>query len=106
MLIAHFVPVVRTFVPVTAGAAHMPRGKFVLYDAIGDIAWAVSVTLLGYFVGSRIPGIETYIEPVMLLVILAVLAPTLYHVFKDDKIRAKLKSKISRRKKDQDSQDV
>jgi len=106
MLVAHFIPVIRTFVPVTAGAAHMPRAKFVLYDAIGDIAWTLSVTLLGFFVGSRIPGVEKYIEPVMLLVILAVLAPTLYHIFKDDKIRAKLKSKISRRKKDQDSQDV
>ncbi len=98
MLVAHFVPVMRTFVPVTAGAAHMPRAKFVLYDAIGDIAWTLSVTLLGFFIGSRIPGVEHYIEPVMLLIILIVLAPTLYHIFKDDKIRAVIKSKFSRRK--------
>jgi membrane-associated protein len=98
MLVAHFVPVMRTFVPVTAGAAHMPRTRFVLFDAVGDIAWTLIVTLLGFFIGSRIPGVEKYIEPVMLLVILIVLAPTIYHILKDDRIRAALKSKFSRRK--------
>jgi membrane-associated protein len=91
MLIAHFVPVVRTFAPVTAGAGNMPRKQFMIYDAIGDIAWALSVTLLGYYVGSRIPGIEKLIEPLLIAIVLIFLAPTLYHVFKDPKIRAKLR---------------
>ncbi len=58
MLLAHFVPVIRTFAPVTAGAGSMPRSKFILFDAIGDISWTLIVTLLGYFVGSRIPNID------------------------------------------------
>jgi membrane-associated protein len=96
MLLAHFVPIVRTFAPVTAGAGKMNHKQFIIFDAIGDIAWALAVTLLGYFVGSRIPGIEKYIEPVLIIVVLAFLAPTLYHVLKDPRIRASLKRAFKR----------
>lgn len=99
MLIAHFIPVVRTFAPVTAGAGNMPLAKFMLYDAIGDIAWATLVTLAGYFIGSRIPGIEQFIEPVLLLIVVIFLAPTLYHLFTDPKILTALKSLLRRTKK-------
>jgi membrane-associated protein len=62
-----------------------------LFDAIGDTAWAFSITLLGYFVGSRIPGIEKLIEPVLIVIVIIFLAPTLYHIFKDGKLRGALK---------------
>ncbi|MBL8121827.1 VTT domain-containing protein, partial [Candidatus Saccharibacteria bacterium] len=88
MLIAHFVPIVRSFAPVTAGAGKMDYKQFFVYDAIGDITWAVSITLLGFFLGSRVPGIEKMIEPLLLGIILVTLVPTLYHALKDPKIRA------------------
>lgn len=88
MLVAHFVPVVRTFVPVTAGAGKMDHRKFIFFDAIGDIAWTLVVTLVGYYIGSRIPGVENYIEPVLIGVVLLFLLPTLWHVLRDPKIRA------------------
>jgi membrane-associated protein len=97
MLLAHFVPIVRTFAPVTAGAAKMDRKQFVLFDAIGDIAWAVLVTLFGYFVGSKIPGIDKYIEPVLVAVILLFLLPTIFHILKDPKIRAAIKSRFTKK---------
>lgn len=103
MLIAHFIPIVRTFAPVTAGAGNMPRNQFMFYDAVGDIAWTLVVTLLGYFVGSRIPSIEQYIEPILLLVVLATLIPTLYHALKDPKIRAKLSGLFRRSKIEADT---
>jgi len=87
MLIAHFIPVVRTFAPVTAGAAKMDYKMFVIYDAIGDIAWTLIVTLSGYFIGSRIPGVEHYIEPVLLGIIAVFLLPTIWHIARDPKIR-------------------
>ena len=90
MLLAHFVPIVRSFAPVTAGAGKMNYKQYVIFDAIGDIAWAVSVTLFGYFVGSKIPGIQNYIEPLLLGIVLLTLIPTIYHALKDPKIRAKL----------------
>lgn len=93
MLLAHFVPIVRAFAPVTAGAGKMPYKQFVFFDAIGDIAWTVLLTLVGYYIGSRIPGIEKYIDPVLILVVIIFLAPTLWHVFRDPKIRAALASK-------------
>lgn len=97
MLVAHFIPIVRSFAPVTAGAAGMDRKQFVIYDAIGDIVWAFGVTLLGYFIGSRIPGIEHYIEPVLIGIIIIFLAPTIVHILRDPKIRAAIANKIKRR---------
>lgn len=99
MLIAHFVPVVRSFAPVTAGAGKMPRKLFMFFDAIGDIAWTLVLTLFGYFIGSRIPGINKYIEPVLILVVLAFLTPTLYHILRDPKLRSALRAKFVRASK-------
>jgi membrane-associated protein len=100
MLVAHFIPIVRTFAPVTAGAGNMPRKQFMLFDAIGDIAWTLLIVLLGYYVGSRIPGIERYIEPVLIAIVIIFLAPTFYHVFKDPKIRSTLGAKFRKRNTD------
>lgn len=96
MLVAHFIPFIRAFVPVTAGAAKMPYGQFVVFDAIGDIAWALAITLLGYFVGSRIPGIEKLIDPLLIIVVLAFLAPTLWHILRDPKIRAAVSTRLKK----------
>ncbi|MCA9325083.1 VTT domain-containing protein [Candidatus Saccharibacteria bacterium] len=100
MLVAHFIPVVRSFAPVTAGAGNMNHKQFVFYDAIGVMAWVLSVTLSGYFIGSRIPGIEKLIEPILIGIVLIFLLPTLYHVAKDPKIRASFKRKFSRKNQD------
>lgn len=99
MLLAHFVPIVRAFAPVTAGAGKMPRTTFMIFDAIGDIAWTLSITLLGFYLGSRIPGIEHLVEPVLLAVIILALAPTIYHILKDEKIRGAIKQKFLRKSK-------
>ncbi len=79
VLIAHFIPVIRTFNPLVGGVAEMPYSKFLLYDAIGDSAWAIIVTLIGYYIGSRIPHIDHYILGVVGLVVVVSLAPTIYH---------------------------
>lgn len=96
LLIAHFIPVVRSFVPVAAGAGKMDYKRFVIFDAIGDMLWATSITLLGYFVGSRIPGIQKMVEPILLIIVLITLLPTIYHALKDPKIRARLNARFNR----------
>jgi membrane-associated protein len=98
MLIAHFVPVVRAFVPVTAGAARMPYRQFMLFDAIGDIAWTLSITLLGYYAGSRVPGIEKYIDPLLICIVIIFAAPVLWHALRDPKIRGALAARLRRNK--------
>lgn len=82
MLIAHFVPVVRTFAPPVAGVAKMNYKKYFLYDTIGIIGWATSVTLLGYFFGQQIPNIDSYIMLAVGGVMVITLGPTFYHLIK------------------------
>lgn len=82
MLVAHFVPIVRTFAPPVAGIAKMNYKQFVIYDAIGDTAWAASITLLGYWFGRRIPHLEEYILLVLAGVMVITLGPTIYHLVK------------------------
>ncbi len=96
MLVAHFIPIVRTFAPVTAGAGKMPYKQFFIFDAIGDITWAFSITLFGYFVASQVPGIEHYVEPVLIIAIATTLLPTIYHILKDPKIKEAVKAKFRR----------
>jgi membrane-associated protein len=101
MLVAHFIPVVRAFAPVAAGAAQMNRRTFVTFDAIGDVAWTIIITLFGYFVASKIPGVEKYVEPVLLLVIVLTVGPALYQILKDPRFHSKLK-RLHKRKKHAD----
>jgi membrane-associated protein len=93
VLMAHFLPVVRTFTPLLAGIAKMPYRKFLTFDATGDTAWAITVSLLGYYVGSRIPGIDHYILIAVACVVIATLGPTLFQV-----IRVSIKRRSARKK--------
>ncbi|MEO8377504.1 MAG: VTT domain-containing protein [Candidatus Sumerlaeota bacterium] len=70
---AHFIPVMRTFVPFAAGVAKMPYGKFVVWDLIGAPVWITSLVWLGYFVGNTPLG--KHIEGVILVVIFISLLP-------------------------------
>jgi len=96
MLVEHFIPIIRSFAPVTAGAGKMDRKLFILCNTIGDIAWAVSFTLLGYFVASKIPNIEKYIEPAILGVILIFTVPALFRILSDPRIRAAIAKRLKR----------
>jgi membrane-associated protein len=96
MLVEHFIPVVRSFAPITAGASRMDRKLFIICNSIGDIAWAVGFTLFGYYVGSRIPHIDKYIEPLLLVIILIFATPTVLHIVRDPKIRNAVRSRFKR----------
>ncbi|MGD0284271.1 MAG: DedA family protein [Candidatus Saccharimonadales bacterium] len=82
MMLAHFIPIVRTFAPVVAGAGKMHRIRFIIFDAIGDTAWAIIVTLLGYWFGQRIPNIDHYILPTVGVVVILSFGPVIYHIVK------------------------
>lgn len=57
LVLARFLPVVRTFAPVIAGVIRIPFGEFMLYNILGAVAWIVSLTAIGYFLVSIFPGI-------------------------------------------------
>lgn len=101
MLISHFVPVVRTFAPPVAGVGNMDYKQFFFYDAIGIIGWATSVTLVGYWFGSKIPHIDHYILGAIAFVMLFTLGPTFYHIGKslwERRRQAKMSSSVSNEK--------
>ncbi|HET8991994.1 MAG TPA: DedA family protein [Candidatus Saccharimonadales bacterium] len=82
MLIAHFIPVIRTFAPAVAGVGRMKYKYFVIFDAIGDTAWAIIVTLIGYWFGRRIHNLDHYILLAVAAVVVFTLGPTIYHLIK------------------------
>ena len=82
IVLARFVPLVRTFAPVVAGIAQMPYREFALFNVCGGILWIASTTLLGYFLGNLIPDIEKYIHYVIGAVILVSLLPVIIEVLK------------------------
>jgi len=74
VVIARFVPVVRTIVPMLAGAGHMPQRKFAIANLIGAVLWTVGISLLGYVVGRSI-SIDKYILPIVVVIIALSLVP-------------------------------
>jgi membrane-associated protein len=75
IVIARFVPIVRTFAPVVAGAAQMTYRDFAFYNVAGGIAWVVSMTLTGYYLGLLVPDIDRHLHLVVAVVIFLSLLP-------------------------------
>ena len=74
LVIARFMPIVRTFVPVVAGMAAMDFAPFTLYNVIGGVLWILSMLFLGYFIGD-IPWVRQNVEKVILIVIFLSILP-------------------------------
>jgi membrane-associated protein len=94
IVLARFIPIVRTFAPMVAGIGKMPRGRFFLYNVVGAILWSTSVTLLGYWIGSKIPGIGDYLEYAIIAVVTLSFLPAVYHIIKDPKSRNMIAQKV------------
>ncbi len=97
ILLARFVPIVRTFVSVMAGVGQMDKRAYFIYNVLGAFLWAGSVTLAGYFLGSKIPSLDKYIELTIVIAVLATFGFTLIHALKDPRSRKLLKDKLFRR---------
>lgn len=80
IIIARFVPIVRTFAPTIAGVGQMEYKKFLTYNVVGGIGWVMSMTLAGYFLGHTIPDIEKKLHWIILIVIGLSLLPILKEV--------------------------
>lgn len=109
IILARFTPIVRTFAPVVAGIAKMPRGQFFMYNVIGGVLWAVTLPLLGFWIGSKIPRIGDYLEYAIIGVVILSLAPAVWHIVKDKKSRDMVKAsvkKLFRRKRHQEIKDT
>lgn len=90
--IARFLPVVRTFAPIVAGMGEMPYSKFIFYNLLGGFLWAVCLPLAGYFLGNLIPSVDKYLLPIIVLIVLASVAPTILHLINERKNDNEIKS--------------
>lgn len=82
VMLSRFVPVIRTFAPIVAGIGRMPKGRFLIFNAAGALVWGGGVVLLGNFLGSRVPNIDKYLLPAVLLAMALTFGPMVYHLVK------------------------
>ncbi len=75
IVLARFVPIVRTFAPIVAGAGRMSYRTFVTYNVVGGLLWGVGVTTLGYTLGRTVPHVDKYLLPIIAAVVIASLIP-------------------------------
>ncbi len=85
IILARFMPVVRTFAPIVAGIGHMDHKKFSFFNMIGGAIWVFGVGLMGYFLGSLIPDVDKYIVPGIVIILFASVAPPIWHLYKENK---------------------
>jgi membrane-associated protein len=83
IVLARFMPVVRTFAPIMAGVGQMRYRTFLTYNLIGGGLWAIGLTLLGYFLGATVPGIDQYLMPIIAGIIIVSMLPPLWHVWRE-----------------------
>ena len=83
VILARFLPVVRTFVPIVAGVGAMRYPRFAAFNLIGGVLWAIGLPCVGYFLGSAIPSVDRYLVPIVLLIIAVSIAPTAIHVWRE-----------------------
>ncbi len=83
IVLARFVPIVRTFAPILAGVGSMQYRTFVTFNVLGGLLWAVGVTSLGYILGESIPDIDKYLLPIIALIVLLSVLPVAIEILRN-----------------------
>jgi len=96
IILARFIPVIRAFAPVVAGAGKMDYKRFCFFNFFGAVLWAIGVTLAGYYLGNLIPDVDKYLLPIVGLIVIASILPALHHILVDGEIRASIIRKLKR----------
>lgn len=96
IIIARFVPVVRTFAPIVAGISKMNYSQFLTYNLIGGALWTVTFTYLGYFAGDFIQDLGINIEVVALFIVFISVAPPIIHLLKVPENRTRVKQQVKK----------
>jgi membrane-associated protein len=98
IVLARFMPIVRTFAPIVAGVGHMNYRRFLFFNFFGGLLWAVGVTVAGYFLSAFIPAedVDKYLLPIIAIIIFVSVAPPAYHILKEPESREKLFNLVRR----------
>ncbi|MBI3964573.1 MAG: VTT domain-containing protein [Chloroflexi bacterium] len=83
IILARFLPLIRTFAPIVAGAANMHYRRFVMYNVVGGVLWGAGVTFAGYVLGATIPDVDRYLIPIILLIVVISVLPSAWHVWNE-----------------------
>lgn len=86
IILARFVPMVRTFAPIFAGIAGMDYKVFIKYNIIGAFLWTSGLIILGFFLGRTVPNIDKYLLPIILTIILLSMIPAVVEFFKNKRV--------------------
>lgn len=86
IILARFMPFIRTFAPVVAGIGQMKYSTFLTYNIVGGVLWAIGVTLAGFYFGN-LPIVKENFEIVIFLIIITSVAPAVYHLLKEKESR-------------------
>ena len=92
IVLARFVPVLRTFAPILAGVSTMKYSVFLFYNIIGGVVWAIGLLLAGYFLGIIIPNVNKYIIPIVGFIIIISTLPPLIHFLKNEEHKKEIKN--------------
>lgn len=90
LILARFMPVVRTFAPILAGVGVMRYRTFLMYNIVGAFLWAVGLLILGYFLGRVVPNVDQYLLPIIALIIFISIAPSVIHVLRSRQDRERI----------------
>lgn len=85
VMIARFIPIVRTFAPILAGVAKMDKSVFLFYNVAGALMWTLGLTLLGYGLGNSVPNIDQYLLPIIGAIIIISVLPGIIHYLQERK---------------------
>ncbi len=83
VVLARFIPIIRTFAPIVAGMAQMRYRLFLTYNIAGALLWGAGVTFLGYYLGEKVPFVSQYITPIVIIIAGISLLPMLWHAYKN-----------------------
>lgn len=86
IMLARFIPIVRTFAPVMAGIGEMKYNIFLKFNILGGVIWATSFLSVSYFLGLKFKGIDGYIKYIIIVIIILSVLPMVYEYFKRERV--------------------
>lgn len=90
IILARFMPIIRTFAPIVAGMGDMEYGTFLFYNMIGGFFWAIGLSVAGFILGNLIPDVDKYLLPIVLLIVFLSVLPSAVHILKEPGHRKQL----------------
>ena len=96
IILARFVPIVRTFAPIVAGIGNMEYKTFISYNVVGGILWGAGMTIAGYFLGGLIPPdkVDKYLLPIIFLIVVISVLPAVWHIYQEKKAGKKIENPV------------